>query len=51
VREAFDGVAAVESLGKATADGALSLTVGDETVELESETVTDLRDVIAKTVE
>ena len=51
VREAFDGVAAVESLGEATADGALSLTVGDETVELESETVTDLRDVIPKTVE
>ncbi|RJX49530.1 phosphoribosylformylglycinamidine synthase subunit PurL [Halonotius pteroides] len=51
VREVFDGVAAVESLGEATADGALSLTVGDETVELESETVTDLRDVIAKTVE
>ncbi|MFC7041444.1 phosphoribosylformylglycinamidine synthase subunit PurL [Halonotius sp. GCM10025705] len=51
VRAAFDGVAAVESLGDATADGTLSLTVGDETVDLESEAVADLRDVIPKTLE
>ncbi|MFB6232938.1 MAG: phosphoribosylformylglycinamidine synthase subunit PurL, partial [Haloarculaceae archaeon] len=37
VREAFDGVAAVESLGTTTDDGVLSLTVGDETVDLDAE--------------
>jgi phosphoribosylformylglycinamidine synthase len=51
VREAFDGVAPVESLGKATADGVLSLTVGEEAVELDSETVGELRDVIPETLE
>ena len=51
VREAFDGVAAVESIGEATADGALSLTVGDETVELGAEAVVELRDVIPETLE
>ena len=51
VREAFDGVAAVQSLGEATADGVLSLTVGDETVELGAEAIADLRDVIPETLE
>ena len=50
VREACDGVTMVESLGTTTDDGVLSLTVGEETVELESESVSDLRGVISETV-
>ena len=51
VREAFDGVAAVESLGTATDDDVLSLTVGDETVELGAEAVAELRRTIPETLE
>mgnify|MGYP000164374482 CR=1 FL=1 len=51
VREAFDGVAPVESLGTATDDGVLSLTVGEETVAYDAETVAELRDVIPETLE
>jgi Phosphoribosylformylglycinamidine (FGAM) synthase, synthetase domain len=51
VREAFDGVAAVESLGTATDDGVLSLTVGDETVELDADGVDKLRQTIPETLD
>jgi len=50
VREAFDGVAPVDSLGSATDDGVLSLSVAGETVEYDSETVAELRAVIAETL-
>ena len=50
VREAFDGVAPVDSLGSATTDGVLSLSVAGETVEYEAETVAELRDIIASTL-
>ena len=50
VHEAFDGVAPVDSLGSATTDGVLSLSVAGETVEYEAETVAELRDVIASTL-
>ncbi|SFF99861.1 phosphoribosylformylglycinamidine synthase [Halopelagius inordinatus] len=48
VREAFDGVAPVESVGEATADGRLSLTVGDETLSYDAAEIADLRDVLAR---
>ncbi len=51
VREAFDGVAPVASLGSADDSGVLSLSVDGETVEYDAETVTELRDVIASTLE
>ncbi|ERH02528.1 MAG: phosphoribosylformylglycinamidine (FGAM) synthase, synthetase domain protein [Halonotius sp. J07HN6] len=51
VRAAFDGVAAVESLGTATDDGVLSLTVGDETVELDADGVATLRQTIPETLD
>jgi len=51
VRAAFDGVAAVESLGTTTDDGVLSLTVGDETVELDAEAVAELRRTIPEVLE
>jgi len=50
VREAFDGVAAVQSLGTATDDGVLSLTVDGETVEYDAETITALRQTIPETL-
>ncbi len=51
VREAFDGVAPVDSLGSATDDGVLSLSVAGETVEYDAETVAELRDVITSTLD
>ena len=51
VRAAFAGVAPVGSLGTATDDGVLSLTVGEETVGYDAETVAELRDVIPETLE
>jgi phosphoribosylformylglycinamidine synthase len=48
VRERFDGVAPVASLGRATTDGILSLSVGGETLAYDAETIADLRDVIAR---
>jgi phosphoribosylformylglycinamidine synthase len=51
VREAFDGVAPVKSLGSATEDGVLSLTVDGETVEYDVDTVAEFRDVIASTLD
>jgi phosphoribosylformylglycinamidine synthase len=46
VREAFAGVAPVESLGTADGTGRLSLTVGDETLERSAAEIASLRDVI-----
>jgi len=51
VREAFDGVAPVESLGSTDDSGVLSLSVDGETVEYDVETIRELRDVIASTLE
>ena len=50
VRQAFDGVAPVESLGTTTDDGVLSLTVGSETVEYDADAISELRDVIQQTL-
>jgi len=50
VREAFDGVAPVDSLGSATDDGVLSLSVDGETVAYDAETVAELRAVITDTL-
>mgnify|MGYP005861309023 CR=1 FL=1 len=51
VHEAFDGVAPVESLGSADDSGVLSLSVDGETIEYDTETVAELRGVIAATLE
>ncbi|WP_423751363.1 phosphoribosylformylglycinamidine synthase subunit PurL [Salinirarus marinus] len=48
VREAFEGVAPVETLGTPTDDGALSLTVGSETLNYAAEELADLRSVIER---
>ncbi|SFR46060.1 phosphoribosylformylglycinamidine synthase subunit PurL [Halogeometricum limi] len=48
VREAFDGVASVTTLGSATTDGTLSLSVGDETLVYDAEEIADLRGVLAR---
>ncbi|MUV58023.1 hypothetical protein, partial [Halogeometricum sp. CBA1124] len=48
VREAFDGVAPVTTLGAATDDGRLSLSVADETLDYGVNEIVDLRDVIAR---
>jgi phosphoribosylformylglycinamidine synthase len=50
VCEAFAGVAPVVSLGSATDDGVLSLTVGAETLEYDAAAVAEMRDVIARTL-
>ncbi len=51
VREAFEGVAPVESLGSADDSGVLSLSVGDETLDYDAESIRELRDEIASTLE
>ena len=51
VREAFDGVAPVDTLGSSTDDSVLSLSVAGETVEYDAETVAELRDVITSTLD
>ncbi len=51
VVDAFDGIAPVETIGSADDSGVLSLTVGDETVEYDVETVAELRNVISATLE
>ncbi|MFB6154742.1 MAG: phosphoribosylformylglycinamidine synthase subunit PurL [Haloferacaceae archaeon] len=48
VREAFEGVAAVEELGEATGDADLSLSVGEEELVYGATDVAELRDVIAR---
>ncbi|MXR41435.1 phosphoribosylformylglycinamidine synthase subunit PurL [Halobaculum sp. WSA2] len=48
VRDAFEGVAPVESLGEATADGTLSLTVDDAEVRYDAASIRDLRAVIER---
>ncbi|RYJ13262.1 phosphoribosylformylglycinamidine synthase subunit PurL [Halogeometricum borinquense] len=48
VREAFDGVAPVTTLGKATEDGTLSLSVEGNELDYGVEEIADLRDVLAQ---
>ena len=51
VHEAFAGIASVESLGEATDDGVLSLTVDGETVELDAGTIKQRRNLIPAALE
>ncbi len=51
VREAFDGVAPVVDLGSATTDGRLEITVGEQTLETEAATISDLRETISSELE
>ncbi|MGQ4554712.1 phosphoribosylformylglycinamidine synthase subunit PurL [Halobellus sp. GM3] len=46
VEAAFDGVAPVRTLGDATADGTLSLSVGGENLAVDVESIASLRDVL-----
>ncbi|MFB6201690.1 MAG: phosphoribosylformylglycinamidine synthase subunit PurL [Halorhabdus sp.] len=46
VRTAFDGVAPVVDIGTADDSGTLTLSVGDQTLTYDAETITDLRSVI-----
>ncbi|MDS0298322.1 phosphoribosylformylglycinamidine synthase subunit PurL [Halogeometricum sp. S1BR25-6] len=48
VREALDGVAPVTTLGAATTDGTLSLSVAGETVEYDAAAVSELRGALAR---
>jgi len=48
VREAVAGVAPVSEIGRATSDGTLSITVGDETLSYDAETLVELRDVLER---
>ena len=47
IRDAFDGVAPVLEIGEADDSGALALSVGDERLTYDAETIADLRAVIA----
>ena len=47
VEEAFDGVAPVTTLGEATEDGTLSLSVDGTKLAVDAETIASLRDVLA----
>ncbi|MFP8954125.1 phosphoribosylformylglycinamidine synthase subunit PurL [Natrialbaceae archaeon A-arb3/5] len=51
VRDAFDGVAPVVSLGTATDDGTLELTVDDRTITSDHETIRSLRSTIENELE
>jgi phosphoribosylformylglycinamidine synthase II len=51
VREAFDGVAPVTSLGDADASGTLTLNVGDQRIEMDAQTITSHRRVIEDALE
>jgi phosphoribosylformylglycinamidine synthase len=51
VRDRFDGVAGVERVGEATADGALTLDAGSETHRADYETIRDLRGTLARVLE
>jgi phosphoribosylformylglycinamidine synthase len=48
IREAFDGVAPVEKIGEATADGTLSVTVGDAMLSADADLIRDLRSIIER---
>jgi len=48
VRDAFEGVAPVESLGEATVDGTLSLTVEGAELRYDAASIRDLREVIER---
>jgi len=51
VREAFDGIAPVTSLGSADDSGTLSLDVGEQTVEMDAQTIASHRRVIEDALE
>jgi phosphoribosylformylglycinamidine synthase len=51
VRAAFDGVAPVTDLGRATETPSLSLAVGDDEVLLDAAAVAECRDVIARSMD
>jgi phosphoribosylformylglycinamidine synthase len=51
VRDAFDGCAPVRSIGAATADGCLSLTVGDVTIERTHAEIGAARETVADALE
>ncbi|AEH37875.1 phosphoribosylformylglycinamidine synthase subunit PurL [Halopiger xanaduensis] len=51
VREAFDGVAPVVSLGSATTDGRLAIAAGDRTLETDAATIRDRRTTIDRELE
>ncbi|WP_135663672.1 phosphoribosylformylglycinamidine synthase subunit PurL [Halorhabdus rudnickae] len=51
VRDAFDGVAPVASIGEADRSGTLSLSIGDDTLTYDAATIADLRSVIAAELE
>ncbi|MFC6785352.1 phosphoribosylformylglycinamidine synthase subunit PurL [Halobaculum halobium] len=51
VRETFDGVAPVERIGEATADGTLSLTVGNAALSFDAASIRALRRVIERELE
>ncbi|MFB6282254.1 MAG: phosphoribosylformylglycinamidine synthase subunit PurL [Haloferacaceae archaeon] len=48
VRAAFDGVAPVADIGRATGDGRLEVRAGDRTLSYDASEVAELRDVIAR---
>ncbi|WP_136688690.1 phosphoribosylformylglycinamidine synthase subunit PurL [Halorhabdus amylolytica] len=51
VRDAFDGVAPVVSIGKADGSGTLSLSIGDDTLTYDAGTIADLHAVIGEELE
>ena len=51
VRAAFDGVAPVTDLGRATETPALTLSVGEEMVSLDAAAVAECRDTIARSID
>ncbi|MFB6085002.1 MAG: phosphoribosylformylglycinamidine synthase subunit PurL [Halorientalis sp.] len=51
VEAAFAGVAPVERVGAADDSGALSLSVGDDTLDYDADTIADLRSVIERELE
>ncbi len=51
VREAFDGVAPVTDLGRATDEATLSLDVDGTAVELDAATLAERRDVVARSLD
>ncbi len=48
VRAVFEDVASAQELGDVTTDGALSLTVGEQTLAVDAAGIAELRDVIAR---
>jgi len=51
VRDAFDGIVPVHEIGRGTADGRLSLTVDDESLEYDADGIADLRSTIDRAMD